>query len=146
MPIALSPLAIPIGTLYLFNAFAIAPLCVGLKLAYWRSLAQAAKPDAGDATGLGRLGTVRSFEQPHTEENYLTHEMGFVLARKHARRLRAIALVLIAFPPIAMAPLGLVVGPLAPWLSLLLGMLGVLVERWLFFAEARHAVIAYYGR
>jgi len=145
-PIALSPLAIPIGTLYFFNAFAIAPLCVGLKLAYWRSLAQAAKPDAGDATGLGRLGTVRSFEQPHTEENYLTHEMGFVLARKHSRRLRAIASLLILVAPLAVWPLSVVFGDFAAWIVVLLGMLGVFVERWLFFAEARHAVIAYYGR
>jgi DMSO reductase anchor subunit len=131
----------------LVNAFGIAPATALLKWAHWRWLdTKRRMPNAAAATGLDRLGEVRSFEQPHTEENYLTHEMGFVLARKHARRLRAIALVLIAFPPIAMAPLGLVVGPLAPWLSLLLGMLGVLVERWLFFAEARHAVIAYYGR
>jgi DMSO reductase anchor subunit len=27
-----------------------------------------------------------------------------------------------------------------------LGSAGVLVERWLFFAEARHAVTLYYGR
>ena len=31
-------------------------------------------------------------------------------------------------------------------LALALGLLGVFFERWLFFAEARHAVIAYYGR
>ena len=146
MPITLSPLAIPIGTLYQFNAFVIAPLAVGLKLAYWRSLAQAAKPDTGDATGLRRLGSVRSFEQPHTEENYLTHEMGFVLARKHSRRLRTIAALLIIGAPLAVWPLSVVAGDFAAWVVVLLGMLGVFVERWLFFAEARHAVIAFYGR
>jgi DMSO reductase anchor subunit len=131
----------------LLNAFVIAPATALLKWAHWRWLDRKRRmPNAAIATGLDRFGEVRSFEQPHTEENYLTHEMGFVLARKHARRLRAIALVFIAFAPIAMAPLALVVGPLAPWLSLLLGMLGVFVERWLFFAEARHAVIAFYGR
>ena len=30
-------------------------------------------------------------EPPHTEENYLLQEMGFRIARKHARRLRRIA-------------------------------------------------------
>ena len=145
-PVALSPIAIPIGTLYLLTAFLIAPIAVGVKLAYWRSLAQPAKPDTGDATGLARFGRVRSFEQPHTEENYLTHEMGFVLARKHSRRLRAIASVLIVGAPLAIWPLSVVFGDFASWLVAGLAMLGVLVERWLFFAEARHAVIAYYGR
>jgi sulfite dehydrogenase (quinone) subunit SoeC len=135
------------ATVLLVNAFGLAPASFVVKWAYWRWLdTQAPTPDAGVATGLAKLGTVRSFEQPHTEENYLTHEMGFVLARKHARRLRAIALILIALAPIAMAPLRFVAGPLAPWISLMLGMAGVFVERWLFFAQARHAVIAYYGR
>jgi len=146
MPFALSPLSIPVGTLYLFNAFVIAPLCAVLKIGYWRSLAEPPKPNTGDATGLARLGTVRVFEAPHTEENYLTHEMGFVLARKHARRLGTIALMLIVLAPMSIYPLSFMVGNVAPWLVVLLGMLGVIVERWLFFAEARHAVIAYYGR
>ena len=97
-----SPFALSAGTLLAFNALLIAPLCVALKFVYWRSIdANPAQPTTGDATGLARLGIVRTFEQPHTEENYLTHEMGFVLARKHARRLRAIALVLIAVRAVA---------------------------------------------
>jgi DMSO reductase anchor subunit len=145
-PFALSPLAIPAGWIYLVNAFVVGPLCAILKVVYWRSLAMPPKPDAGDATGLARLGTVRVFEQPHTEENYLTHEMGFVLARKHSRRLRTIAIVLIVGAPLTIYPLSFVLGNFAPWLVALIGMIGVFVERWLFFAEARHAVIAYYGR
>jgi DMSO reductase anchor subunit len=145
-PLALSPLAIPAGWIYLLNAFAIGPLCAIVKVVYWRSLATPPKPDAGDATGLAHLGTVRVFEAPHTEENYLTHEMGFVLARRHSRRLRTIAIVLIVSAPVAIYPLSFLFGDFAPWLVALLGMLGVFVERWLFFAEARHAVIAYYGR
>jgi len=34
----------------------------------------------------------------------------------------------------------------AAWAALVVGMIGLFVERWLFFAEARHAVIAFYGR
>jgi sulfite dehydrogenase (quinone) subunit SoeC len=132
---------------YAANAFAIAPACAFLKILYWRRLDRApTQPDAGAATGLSRFGHVRSFEQPHTEENYLTHDMGFVHARKHARRLRAIAFWLILLSPLAMVPLSWLFGALAGWLVLVAGMLGVFVERWLFFAEARHAVIAYYGR
>lgn len=131
---------------WLFDAILVAPACIILKLAYWKWLdLPARKPDAGDATGLGGLGTVRSFEQPHTEENYLTHEMGFVLARKHARRLRGIAVGCIVLAPFAIPALAWLIGWPASWIALALGMLGIFVERWLFFAEARHAVIAYYG-
>ena len=36
-------------------------------------------------------------------------------------------------------------GMAAAWISLSSGMLGIFVERWLFFAEARHSVMLYYG-
>jgi sulfite dehydrogenase (quinone) subunit SoeC len=34
----------------------------------------------------------------------------------------------------------------AAWLALASGVPGLFVERWLFFAEAKHAVMAYYAR
>lgn len=150
--VALGTLRIPafverVEWLWLANAVLIAPACAWLKRRYWRGLDTRAQiPSAGHATGLDRFGTVRSFEQPHTEENYLTHEMGFVLARKHARKLRAIAFWLILLAPLAMLPLAWLLGWPAAWLALIAGMGGVFVERWLFFAEAKHAVMAYYGR
>lgn len=97
------------------------------------------------ATGLGRLGALRSFAPPHTGENYLTREMGFVLARRHAGPLRAIGLTLAALLPLALAsllPFGHAVGGVA----VLSHVAGVAVLRWLFFAEAEHVVGLYYGR
>ncbi|MEO7325187.1 MAG: DmsC/YnfH family molybdoenzyme membrane anchor subunit [Dokdonella sp.] len=133
--------------LWLATAIIIAPSCALLKWRYWQWLdTRAVTPDAGSATGLDRIGSVQSFEQPHTEENYLTHEMGFVLARKHSRRLRRIAFWLILLAPLAVFALGWLIGWPAAWLALALGMTGIFVERWLFFAEAKHAVMAYYGR
>ncbi|GAA0718432.1 dimethyl sulfoxide reductase anchor subunit family protein [Dokdonella soli] len=120
-----------------------------LKVFYWRQIDRAPTVSAGHAIGLESLGSVRSFEQPHTEENYLTHEMGFVLARKHSRKLRAIALLAGFLVPALLALLGLAMPATrfaAGWLALVSGMTGVFVERWLFFAEAKHAVMAYYGR
>lgn len=129
-------------------------LCLGglallaLKLRYWRDIDAAPYAStAEDATGLGRFGRVRSFEAPHTENNYLLREMGFVLARRHAARLRRIALVLMfVLPPLALAcalawPATRVL-PLA--IAALLFQIGLFVERWLFFAQARHTVALYY--
>jgi len=119
------------------------------KYAYWRHID--AKPPAAtteSATGLGRFGAVRSVEAPHTEQNYLTREMGFALARKHARRLRAIGLMLIGVVPPLLAALAC----LAPAFCLPCAAAavmsvagGLFVERWLFFAEARHVVMLYYA-
>jgi DMSO reductase anchor subunit len=125
------------------GAVLLGPACACLKLAYWRHVDALKAGDAGNATGLDRIGEVRSFEQPHTEENYLTHEMGFVLARKHSRRLRAIAFCLLLLAPIVVLPLNGRIGLPIAWL---LCMSGLFVERWLFFAEAKHAVMAYYQR
>jgi DMSO reductase anchor subunit len=104
------------------------------------------------ATGLGDIGQVRLFERPHATENYLTREMGFRVARKHAAKLWVISAALGGAVPIlillALALAGASIGwaaALAAVVALLSHMLGMLCERWLFFAEARHAVMNYYG-
>jgi DMSO reductase anchor subunit len=120
------------------------------KLAYWRSIdagageGRAAGGRAGartpaDATGLGKLGRVRSLDPPNTEENYLLREMGYRIARKHAARLRLIAVLLGFIAPIVLLPF-------IPAVAAIVALLGLLVERWLFFAEATHTIALYYGR
>ncbi|CAN7386049.1 dimethyl sulfoxide reductase anchor subunit [Phyllobacterium sp. LjRoot231] len=101
------------------------------------------------ATGLGFIGNVRLFERPHALDNYLTREMGFRVARKHAAKLWVIAFVFGAILPILALLLVLAIGGgLAAQIALILGviahLLGIFVERWLFFAEAKHAVMNYY--
>ncbi|MGE0093580.1 MAG: dimethyl sulfoxide reductase anchor subunit family protein [Alphaproteobacteria bacterium] len=122
-----------------------------LKRAYWRFIDT--EPGAAtieSATGLGHLGKVRLLEPPHTSENYLQREMGYHIARKHAVKLRRIALVLAFIVPlvlaliIALMPPGILASA-ASILAVLCVALGVVIERWLFFAEARHAVTLYYG-
>ncbi|HEV7489273.1 MAG TPA: DmsC/YnfH family molybdoenzyme membrane anchor subunit, partial [Rhodanobacteraceae bacterium] len=102
----------------------LAAACAIIKYLYWRDIDRAPQIDAGRATGLDTLGVVRSFEAPHTEENYLTHEMGFVLARKHSTKLRSIALIVGFIAPALLALLGLFVPAgqtAAIWLALCFG-------------------------
>ena len=97
------------------------------------------------ATGLGALGEVRMLMPPHTEENWLQHEMGFVVARKHADTLRRISLVMALVLPV----LGLAFAAEQSMVVIFLVLLhtgGVMVSRWLFFAEAKHTVMLYYGQ
>ncbi|PZX16205.1 DMSO reductase anchor subunit [Palleronia aestuarii] len=104
----------------------------------------ASRSDAGTATGLGTRGRVRLFEGPHTGENYLTREMVFRVARKHVLPLRAIALILAVGLPIVL--LALPFSHLLALLAILSHLAGLIVQRWLFFAEAEHVVGHYYGR
>ena len=121
---------------------------IGLKWAYWRAVdAGLPGPTAESATSLGAIGRVRPLDPPHTQQNYLLREMGFRVARKHAARLRQAALAAGFAAPAALALLALAGAPAAaPLLALgaLLALLGVLVERWLMFAEATHTVTLYY--
>lgn len=121
-----------------------------IKLGYWRHIDRTDGPSTAEtATGLGQFGKVRLLEGPHTGENYLMREMGFRIARKHATKLRRIALLAGFAAPALLTPAAMFLPPIAAIpgaiLAALSAMTGLLVERWLFFAEAKHTVTLYYG-
>jgi sulfite dehydrogenase (quinone) subunit SoeC len=122
----------------------------GWKIATWRhNDALVPATTANSATGL-KDGVVRSIEWPHTEENFVLKEMGFRIARKHAAKLRRLVqLLAFAIPLVAVLLSFFAESPLASVaavIAVLAQIPGMLVERWLFFAEAKHAVSLYYGR
>jgi DMSO reductase anchor subunit len=121
-----------------------------IKERYWRSIDFRTAPSTvASATGLGRRGPVRLLEPPHTEENYLLKEMGFRIARKHATRLRLVVRVAAFAVPGLATVVALIcsggAGEIAALAAALAAAFGLVVERWLFFAEARHTVTLYYG-
>ena len=126
----------------------IAGALLVLKLAYWRSIDRTPlSQQRGDAIGLPQR-TATVFERPHTEANYITREMAFVVARKHALTLRLLAVILFAIlPVILLLPLLLsadVGVAMASLLAAASAITGAFVERWLFFAQAKHMVTLYY--
>lgn len=96
------------------------------------------------ATGLGGTGTLSAFEPPHTGTNYLLKEFVYVVGRKHSLQLRVISLVLMILLPIIL--LLLPFNHIFAALAVLSHLLGAIVSRWLFFAEAEHVVGIYYGK
>jgi DMSO reductase anchor subunit len=75
--------------------------------------------------------------------------MGYRIARRHALKLRRIVVILGFAVPLVAIVLALVLrGTLSGAAVALVGALaataGVLIERWLFFAEATHTVALYY--
>jgi DMSO reductase anchor subunit len=125
----------------------LALLAVGaVLLAVWRvgdgAFARAGQT-LGTATGLDRLGVPSVLDPAHTAGNYLKREMIFVVGRKHAAKLRRIALALASVLPAVI--LFLPLGALGLTLAAVLHLAGALAARWLFFAEAEHVVGLYYG-
>lgn len=122
---------------------AVALALIGaMKWLYWRAIDKAPRERTMQAaTGLGPQ--VGQWEAPHTSENYIQKEMGFVVARRHAGKLRNLFYILLLLTGfIYLACLA------SPWFSLLAVptiMLAAWVERWLFFAQGEHVVTLYYG-
>jgi len=138
-----------VGNVAGFGALLAAVLLWRLKRHAWRAIDRGELPvSRASALGLPEDRTAKVFERPHTEANYLNREMGFVLARKHSRKLRIIAMILFALVPALCAlPVWFIAHlDATPWLLVasLSALAGTLVERWLFFAEARHLVTLYY--
>jgi DMSO reductase anchor subunit len=136
------PVVIPLATL------AMIAIAWWAKERYWRFIDTASSPSTiASATGLGRRGAVRMLEPPNTEENYLLKEMGFRIARKHRVRLRLIARITGFVVPLLATLVALLgIAPIvAALVAVLSAALGLVVERWLFFAEAKHTVMLYYG-
>ncbi len=121
-----------------------------LKARYWLAIDTAPKTHTAEAaTGLGRFGTVRPLDPPHTQPNFVMREMGYQVARRHAEKLRRLSVLLLFVLPIGAGLLLLLDLP-SPFqiaiasLAALSAAAGVLTERWLFFAEAEHVAMLYY--
>jgi DMSO reductase anchor subunit len=123
------------------------------KLAYWLTIGRSAPTTLAHAIGVDQgvrgpgalsVAQARLLDVGHSHGTFLTSEFGFVLARQHATTLRALAVALAFGLPL----LWLVAGG-SRWQPALAaaacGIIGLLVERWLFFAEARHTVRLYHG-
>jgi DMSO reductase anchor subunit len=88
-------------------------------------------------------GRVRLLDAGHSHGTFLTNEFGFVMARERERVLRAAMFVLLAGGPVAILALP---GAAGAWLAAGAFGVGMLLERWLFFARAEHVVRLYHGQ
>ena len=125
-------------------------LVLFLKRSYWRTIDLTPGVSTREsATGLGDIGKVRLLDNPTMTETYIQREMGYSIARKHSLKLRRIAFLGYCAIPFALTlltseaePIIAIPGTLAAAICV---SFGVVVERWLFFAEAKHVSMLYYG-
>lgn len=129
---------------YVWLAAVLLALGAFAKLAWY---ARSASPSAADEgrsiqSALGvTAAQVKLLDAGHTHGTFLTSEFVFRLARNHARRLRAVVWLCGFAAPMALA----VLMPGAALLAAGVCLAGLMAERWLFFAEARHTVTLYHG-
>lgn len=130
-------------------ALASLVLAAILKLLYWRRIdADPGRYTAEMAIGLEAMGSVRPLDPPHTRPNFVMREMGYAVARKHAEKLRRIVLLALFGLPVVLVLATVLSGWTAACfgLAVVTAAFGVILERWLFFAEAEHVSQLYYGK
>jgi DMSO reductase anchor subunit len=103
-------------------------------------------PTINTATGLTRA-KVKLLDTGHTHGTFLTQEFGYQLARSQASLLKVLVFVIgFGLPGLMLVWVFNAQGGQALALvAALAGLLGAAMERWLFFAEARHVVNLYHG-
>jgi DMSO reductase anchor subunit len=94
------------------------------------------------ATGFTRA-QVKLLDAGHTHGTFLTQEFGFRIARRWAWALRIFVFLAAFLIPLLWLLDGRSLSGGA--VAALIALSGVLAERWLFFAEARHVVNLYHG-
>ncbi len=124
-------------------------LALVLKLSYWSTIDRGMSSSAQSATGLGEFGEVKLIESPHDQPNFLLKEMGFAIARKHSKKLRQLVVLFAFLFPFALIAAQWFIPDFAAifiTLAVVCAGIGLFMERWLFFAEAKHVVTLYYDQ
>lgn len=97
------------------------------------------------ATGFTRA-QVKLLDAGHTHGTFLTQEFGYIVPRMRAMTLRIVSMLLAFAVPVLLLYFALEFeAPVIGITALLFVFAGLVAERWLFFAEARHVVNLYHG-
>ncbi|MAV99490.1 MAG: DMSO reductase [Rhodobiaceae bacterium] len=134
-----------LANIYYYLIILIILSCIG-KILYWVRLdLNNTTTNKSTALGLKSQLQVNLLESPHDASNFLLKEMGYKVARKHSKKLRKIALLFAFILPLLIIFLSIALNFYhITILAFLFMIMGVFMERWLFFAEAKHSVMNYY--
>ena len=136
--------------LYQFTLISLT-LCLFLKIIYWLHIRTKVTSSISTAIGLGKDNNISFFEGPHTGENFLTTEMINKIKKEKANFLRLCFIILSCLLPIYMIVqeatliIDAFILKLSFFMTLIFALIGMLIERYLFFIQAKHVVSLYYG-
>lgn len=111
-----------------------------VKWLYFKRFEEPNGPRISDALKQSR-GEPRLLDVGHTHQNFLMREFGFNVAAPRAAQMR-LALLVLSF---VLPAIILLIWPVASAVAAVSCLLGLMAERWLFFAEAKHVVRLYHG-
>ncbi len=143
--LAVSGLFGALNSVLLSTVLGLVLITFALKMVYffWQGKPQGATIQT--ATGFSQA-SVRLLDAGHSAPTFLNREFGYQIAADKLLRLRIVMTIVTFVVPLVIfycVLQGSAVELLAvAWLMM---MVGLLIERWLFFAEARHVVRLYHG-
>lgn len=125
------------------QVLALALLLLGMvaKLIYLYWIGKPAGSTIHTATGFTQA-SVRLLDQGHTANSFLNDEFGYRVEAERLMQLRYLMVALAFLLPLLLLLSG---QTLLVVLASVLALAGLLTERWLFFAEARHVVRLFHG-
>lgn len=128
------------------NATYLIAIAAVSKIVYFFWIGSPAGPTLNTATSFTR-SMVRLLDVGHTAGTFLTDEFGYQVARARLLVLRWCVVIFAFVLPALVLWLGvsLMTVSTAVMVAVASAFVGVLIERWLFFAEARHVVNLYHG-
>ena len=130
---------------------AISLTALFIKLLYWLLIKKNSKSNIGTATGLGDSKKTSFFEGPHTGKNFLTTEMINKINVPRSLILRLSVCIFTYLTPAYYFSRKehLIVDQNIITITLIvisiLALVGMCIERYLFFIESKHTVSLYYG-
>ena len=139
-------------SIFLYEKFIIITIILNLllKISYWILIRQ--KTDTNIQTAVGiKSKNISFFEGPHTGKNYLTTEMINKSNNKNNNLLRLTFCILTFIIPLYMINQysTLIADQFILKLSMIfvfiLALVGMIIERYLFFIQSKHVVGLYYG-
>ncbi len=135
---SLSPLATSAFVILLF-------ISLLMKIIYFKSIGKPEGSTIGSATGFTQA-QVRLLDAGHNADTFLTKEFVFDAGAMKLLRLRWLMIILLFIVPLLLvvATYMFDVAP-AVYFAMVSLYFGLFIERWLFFAEARHVVRLYHG-
>ncbi|ALG67938.1 dimethyl sulfoxide reductase anchor subunit family protein [Beggiatoa leptomitoformis] len=130
-----------IATGFLPFVLSLIAIAASAKLIYYGWLGQPTETSINTATGFS-YAIVRLLEIGHTADTFVTREFNYSISALQIRILRSIVFIMGFILPAILLGYASVV---SQWLAVIIAYSGILLERWLFFAEARHVVNLYHG-
>jgi len=116
-----------------------------VKMLYFKSIGKPEGSTISSATGFSQA-QVRLLDAGHNADTFLTKEFVFDAGAVKLVRIRRLMIILAFILPLALIVTAFYLNiALATYIAMISLYIGLFIERWLFFAEARHVVRLYHG-